>query len=283
MRGGFGIAFRSVACDTACPSASSCPHRNACIYAGIFEPRAVEGPSGLVDQPRPFVFRARHLDGRRISPGENFSFDAHLFDTSPKTVLYFISAFRTLAESGIGPRRGSAELRSVTRLTEQGVPGEIVFSGGTVIASASAEPIKLSLAPTGLPVSKVSIRFVSPTELSKHERLTSTPEFGFLFARLRDRISNLRAAYGGGSLEIDFREMGKRARKVQITRSSLKTATIERLSSKTSRRHSIGGFVGNADYCGELTEFIPYLKAGFWTGVGRHAVWGNGEIEVVEG
>ena len=44
--------------------------------------------------------------------------------------------------------------------------------------------------------------------------------------------------------------------------------------------HSIGGFVGEAEYEGDLAEFVPYLRVAKWTGVGRQTVWGKGEVEV---
>jgi CRISPR-associated endoribonuclease Cas6 len=107
------------------------------------------------------------------------------------------------------------------------------------------------------------------------------PEFGILFGRLRDRISTLRALYGPGPLEIDFRGMGERAAQVRMTRCELQRSEVDRLSSRTGQRHPLGGFVGEAQYEGELGEFLPYLRAGKWTGVGRQTVWGKGEIEVV--
>jgi hypothetical protein len=45
----------------------------------VFTPRAAN-PSGLKDPPRPFVFRAEHLEGRTVAPGEKFDFLVHLFD-----------------------------------------------------------------------------------------------------------------------------------------------------------------------------------------------------------
>jgi CRISPR-associated endoribonuclease Cas6 len=45
----------------------------------IFRPQSAE-PSGLQDPPRPFVFRAAHLEGHGFKPGEAFRFDVHLFD-----------------------------------------------------------------------------------------------------------------------------------------------------------------------------------------------------------
>jgi len=35
-----------------------------------------------------------------------------------------------------------------------------------------------------------------------------------------------------------------------------------------------------AEYEGQLGEFIPYLEAAQWTGVGRQCVWGKGEIHL---
>jgi CRISPR/Cas system endoribonuclease Cas6 (RAMP superfamily) len=83
-------------------------------------------------------------------------------------------------------------------------------------------------------------------------------------------------------LEIDFRAMGARAEAIQMTRSEIVRVHVERRSSRTGQRHPLGGFVGEAEYQGELGEFVPYLKLGKWVGVGRQTVWGKGEIEVVE-
>ena len=57
------------------------------------------------------------------------------------------------------------------------------------------------------------------------------------------------------------------------------TSPVERRSSRTGQRHGIGGFVGFAEYEGDLAEFVPYLEAAYWTGVGRHCTWGNGQIK----
>ena len=38
--------------------------------------------------------------------------------------------------------------------------------------------------------------------------------------------------------------------------------------------------MGGAAYEGELDEFMPFLRAAKWTGVGRQTVWGKGEIEI---
>lgn len=142
-----------------------------------------------------------------------------------------------------------------------------------------AEVLRLSLDPaTNAPAGRterIRVQFLTPTELKG----ASQPEFGPLLARIRDRISTLRVLYGSGPLNLDFRAFGERAERVRMTRCELQTVEEERLSKGTGQRHAIGGFTGFAEYEGSVAEFLPYLHASRWTGVGRQTVWGKGEIE----
>jgi hypothetical protein len=104
------------------------------------------------------------------------------------------------------------------------------------------------------------------------------PEFSILFARIRDRISTLSDLYGQGPLDIDFQEIGERAVAVRMLRCEMQRVEARRHSSRTRQTHGIGGFTGFAEYEGDLSEFLPWLEAARWTGVGRQAVWGKGEI-----
>jgi hypothetical protein len=121
---------------------------------------------------------------------------------------------------------------------------------------------------------------VTPTELKSEHQVADRPEFGILFGRLRDRISTLRTLYSSGPLEIDFRAMGERAAAVRMVRCDLKRTDVDRLSSRSGQRHPLGGFVGEAEYEGNLGEFVAYLRLGKWIGVGRHTVWGKGEMDI---
>src|SRR5882724_8830460 len=107
IRGAFGGIFRKLACVPGCEGVQRCEIASDCPYALIFEPRQElslqSGPSGLSDWPRPFVFRALHLDGRRVAIGESFYFDLILFEAPEKALPYFVLAFRELGRSGLGP------------------------------------------------------------------------------------------------------------------------------------------------------------------------------------
>ncbi len=278
IRGAFGTIFRGIACVPQCTEVRTCERRADCPYAQIFEPSTyAAGPSGLADWPRPFVFRATHLDGATIQPGSAFHFDLNLFDVRKLEVLaYFVLAFAQLAREGLGARRGAVELTTVEHLDEGRSPIACIYNGTSLRPAAA--PFTIDLDPPAAAVTRLRIRFVTPTELKSAQQLAARPEFGILMARLRDRISTLRELYGPGPLALDFRDFGKRAAEIRLTRCDIRHLDAERRSSRTGQTHSIGGFVGEAEYEGDLTEFMPYLRAGQWTGVGRQTVWGKGEI-----
>jgi hypothetical protein len=236
LRGAFGATLKRIT--------------SAETYARIFEPKSQRGPSGLADPPRPFVFRARHLDGFTIDPGEAFHFDVNIFDVRGDTVSCFIQVFSEF---------GTAKLQRVDR---------------------ASEPQRLCLDPGLTPLSKVRVEFLTPTELKSKDQIVERPEFPILFGRIRDRLSTLSALYGSGPLEIDFTETGERAARVRLAQCKIRPVSAERRSGRTGKTHPIGGFVGSAEYEGELAEFLPYLEAARWTGVGRQTVWGKGEIRL---
>ena len=86
------------------------------------------------------------------------------------------------------------------------------------------------------------------------------------------------ALYGPGPLDIDFQAIGARAAAVRMTTCQVRRQEFERRSTRTGQTHSIGGFIGFAEYEGNMAEFLPYLEAAHWVGVGRQVVWGKGEI-----
>jgi hypothetical protein len=226
-------------------------------YQRMFAP-AGAGPSGLADPPRPFVLRAAALDGLVLAPGDGFHFDLHLFDVRQPAIDGLRLSFAELAREGLGASRGSVELVGVDPFALVRVP----------------------LEPEPGAASRVRLRFLTPTELKWEGRLLDEPRFGPLVARIRDRVSSLRVLYGAGPLDIDFQGFGRRAEPVRMIWSDLRRARVVRRSSRTGQVHPIGGFTGEAEYEGELAEFLPFLRAARWCGAGRHAVWGNGHVEV---
>ena len=259
IRGALGLILR----DTASPAA----------YARMFEPGNQLGraPSGLSDWPRPFVLRTDDLDGRTIPQNGIFYFDVRVFDLRPAVLAYFHEAFAQFGGQGIGPGHGRVTLELAEQLDLDGHAAPVnEMPALTVDLRSLAEP-----------VDRVQLRFVSPTELKSEGKVAERPEFAILFARLRDRISTLRALYGPGPLEIDFKGIGERAQAIRMGRCNVHWEKVERKSGRTGQIHPLGGFTGEAEYQGDLAEFLPWLRAARWVGVGRQTVWGKGDVRVM--
>lgn len=175
VRGAFGLALR----DTA----------SAAVYEHLFEPKATrgEGPSGLADRPRPYVFRLpRRRGSSALHPGEHWDVTLHLFDRSPALPGCFQDAMARWKKSGIGPGRGRLRLDGMEQLE------------GAMISLDSWEKR----------VARADVHFWTPTELKVGGQVAGRPEFPILFGRLRDRIATLCSLYQGRPLEIDFRGLG---------------------------------------------------------------------------
>jgi hypothetical protein len=213
-------------------------------YERIFAPAAIGGgPSGLSNCPRPFVIRCAGLNGRILQPGDRFCFGVHLFDIRNPAVEHFTQAFAQWAQ----------------------------------LISVEHSSVTIDLDAPRPAVSRIRVEFQTPTDLKS--AVGDANHFSVLLARARDRVSTVRSLYGTGPLEIDFRGIEERARSVKTLRSELRHVALKRRSRRTGQRHGIGGWTGFAEYEGNLTEFLPYLEAASFTGVGRHCSWGNGQIQ----
>lgn len=245
FRGALGLALREVCCGDACPGARDCTKAAKCAYAMLFEPRWDEGPSGYRDAPRPFVLRCT----------ESLAVRLNLFDVrAPLEKLQ--AAFRAIANAGIGPGRVKASLRTF-----------------------EPQPV-LRLSLCGKPaIGRLTMRFLTPTELKSAGAVRPEPEFALLIERLAERVWALGSLYQQRP-PWDYRELLEEARQVQLVDWEWRYEQGQRRSSRTGQTHPLGGFIGTATYEGPIGNFLPLLEIGRWTGVGRQTVWGKGEIQV---
>lgn len=277
LRSALGVAMKRVHCSTfpenGCQTVESCPHAQSCLYSKIFAPRAPENwPSGFQDLPRPFVLRASHLNGTTFPPASTFDFDLYLLSTLPSVYRALGSALASLSSSPFGPGDGAILLARVDNLGEDQQPA-LPFDGKNLI--------KIDLALHGntgkYTTEKLQIRFLSPIDLRTKGRTIHEPDFKILFARLRERLLMLSRLYHKGEFGVG-EDLLNLASEVRLIHWSGESQSVQRHSRTQDRAHDIGGITGTATYEGPIQPFLPWLKSAQWTGLGKHAVWGNGQI-----
>lgn len=281
LRGALGTILRRIVCVPHCRGTATCPEPD-CAFKRVFAPTLKSGPSGLADPPRPFVLRATHLEGVRIAEGSSFAFDLHLFSQDPEALLLMVLAMRQAFVAGLGPGRPPVRLETVERLGPEGSSAEVVYDGSQMVVP---QPMFLTIVDEPEPPvrERMTLQFITPTAL-KHEGrvLRNQAPFAVLWGRLRDRLSALRLLYGAGCFAPSvFSTLNEAATGVRAVEQNLQWIEANRRSARTGNTHSLEGIVGTTTYAGDLGRFLPWFSGGHWAGIGRHCVWGQGQIQIV--
>jgi len=255
--------------------------RPPAAYARLFEPGSGLGkaPSGLADWPAPSscgpaVWTAALLPWVKPSASTSMS------STCARRCWRISARPSPLSEPRESvPGHGRASLERVEQLTLEGAADQLGVP--PLVLHLDCEPpsgpvLPPSPVPHAEAVRRIRVRVSDAHRIEECPGgLVRRPEFSVLFGRLRDRLSTLRTLYGPGPLPIDFREAGERAAQISLTNCRLQWENVQRKSGRTGQTHPLGGFTGHAEYEGPLDEFVPWLRAARWVGVGRQTVWGK--------
>lgn len=191
-----------------------------------------------------------------MAAGQTFSLGVNVFDLATEVMAAIETGFRAIAAAGVGPQRSPIMFLEIETL----------------------DPISIDLSASAEPVESIRVQFLTPTELKGIADWVQNPEFSTLACRIRDRVSTLCSLYGEGPLSINFEEFARQSSSVETGKVALHQREVSRRSTRSGQCHRLGGVIGEVQYSGQIGPFLPYLEAARWTGVGRHTVWGQGEL-----
>jgi len=192
------------------------------------------------------------------------------------------------AERGIGKGRrfgrGRFEIESVSWVDAEGLE-KPVYDGEKKVLSNSFKPLTVN----DLCVNRdtlsanshlFSVRYLTPTRITFDHQLHTYPEFHVVIRNLLRRLSNLAYFHCGQELKLDFRAIIEAAKQVETRDGQVQWRDWERYSARQDTKMKMGGFVGKADYRGPLPEFLPLLRLGEKTHVGKATGFGLGKYEL---
>lgn len=285
LRGGFGEVFRRIACPSANSNFNKCLLGSICPYHYIFEtppPADSVVLEKIPTAPQPFIIEPP-LEAKRVyEPGEELTFHLVLIGKALDYFPYFIYTFDELGHVGLGRRSGCYTLESVDGLETVGTFTPI-YDGSRKMLTNPVRSLSLSQLPTpsfSLSRSQLSVSFLTPTRLKHENRLMVDCEFHVLFRNLVRRIALLNYFHCGGAFFLERREFIEQARAIKTVSSSLDWIDYERYSNRQQRWTPLGGFVGQVTYQGDFIPFLPYLRLGEYTHVGKGATFGLGAYSV---
>ena len=285
LRGGFGHAFKRMACLQPGGMCDACQERARCAYSYVFETPAPPDSEVLRTHeavPRPFVFEPL-LDGKTdYQPGDELTFELILIGRGIDYLPYFILAFKSLGDEGLGSGRGRFRLKQVWARDPLGPWETLIYDGPSDTlrtVAMTAGMIDIERAAAALPEQAITIRFVTPTEIKHDGKIVHEPAFHMLIRALLRRVSSLYYFHCGERWEADYRGLIERARAVETVEAEVGWQDWERYSSRQERRLEMGGVVGKVRYVGSLADFRPLLVLGSVVHVGKACVFGNGQYE----
>ncbi len=290
LRSGFGARLKEMVClsygghGNDC---SGCLQRASCAYDFFYNSRPFDGAKVLRNQeiPRPFAFEPPKPG--RYSPGDGLVLGFTLVGKAMSYLPYFLLALRNLGEKGmsLGFREGKGKfcLEAVDSIG-YGARSNI-FQGETVynrsICLSYREMVEASQEHSG----KLSMHFITPTQIKENGRFTAAPSFRGLMGRLISRANALAEFYGPGML-YDHEEVLSilsLCRGVNIASAKTEEIWMERrFHDQGSEKKPLAPFFrGEIVYSGEFSrEIMALLELGKLIHIGKMATFGNGSYEI---
>ena len=287
FRGGFGYAFKAMACAWQPPPAScqGCPHQAQCAYARIFEtPLPPDAPVLRSQQniPAPYIIRAPQDRRTHYQPGELITFQLTLIGWAAQALPYFLYAFQELGRRGLGRDHAAYELLLVVQHSARDGSRHLILRNNAISGDYARhvdEIIPTWPAAPAHPIQQITLQFDTPTLLKyQGDILREPPPFHVIIRSLLRRLSSLAAFYGPGPWDLDYRRWIDQAQRVQMTWRRTHWVTWRRHSTRQKQRIPMGGLMGKVSYEGEITPFMPLLRLGEHIHLGKGTVFGQGDF-----
>ena len=291
LRGGFGSAFRRIACSIRARTCDGCLLQAVCSYAYVFETSPPSDSSALrhlKDVPRPFVIEPPSDARTQYEPGDRIEFSLVLIGRGVDYLPFFVAAFKDLGRTGVGPRRAGFELAKVEQCRPwtadcltlydetRGLVSPEARLSGWCIGQDEVMAMAARLDPA-----RVEVEFVTFTRLKTENKVHSKPDFEALTRAALRRISSLAYFHHGVHLDLDYRSLVACSREVQLVSDRTRWVSWTRYSNRQDRAMNLGGLVGRAVYEGDLRPFRELLVLTSLVHIGKNATFGLGQVNLV--
>lgn len=279
FRGAFGAALKQVVCAVREKDCSRCLLASRCVYARIFETAPARQEQGLrlAASPHPYVIEPPSSPQTRFAEGDLFHFDLLLFGEFTEYLPYFVYAFESMGEQGLGGRRrqglGRYQLESVTC-------GNQAIYNAADRKLAVPKPQNLTLDDGSPATGLLRLQLLTPLRLKYDNQLQAELPFHLLVRACLRRISGVFSCFGSGEPALDYRGLVARAAQVQVCDAKLRWCDWQRYSNRQEQTMLMGGMLGEISYRGELGEYLPLLDLARELHLGKQTAFGLGQIDV---
>ncbi|MEZ0328051.1 MAG: CRISPR system precrRNA processing endoribonuclease RAMP protein Cas6 [Dissulfuribacterales bacterium] len=285
LRSGLGGVIKRLVCVLRNAACATCILKTSCMYAMFFEPIAAPHTvsARLTEIPKPYVLSSRSFSGTDIEQGQSVEFSVKLFGKANQYLPYLVHSVMKLGETGIGKKidgkgRGRFQLNKVRSDGNDLLENEILKDIPCIHDLSCWQP----QAERSQPVSRLTVKYITPIRLKEQGRLTKELPFHTLFFAAMRRITALEQVYGENTTEMNYDGLIARAQDVKTCDSTLVWKEFSHYSGRQKIAIKLGGLVGYATYEAEnLQDFLPFLQYAERVHLGKQTVFGLGKLEVL--
>lgn len=130
-------------------------------------------------------------------------------------------------------------------------------------------------------VMNLTLNFLTPARIIYNSHLTLDLEFHMLIRQLLRRISLLSYFHCGMDMsDWDFKGIIEKAKEVRVKKSRLQWYDWKRYSARQDTKLTMGGFVGEISFEGDIGPFMSLINAGEVLHVGKGTGFGLGRYGI---
>ncbi|GBD96767.1 MAG TPA: CRISPR system precrRNA processing endoribonuclease RAMP protein Cas6 [Nitrospirae bacterium] len=288
FRGGFGCNLRRIICINSADDCNRCVLASRCIYTYIFETKPPEDSMithSFSEVPHPYVLNPPHTAKETFEHSETFTFGLVLFGKAIDYFPYFLFVFQQLGENGIGREKGRFEIETVNN--ERFDTGVEIYSSadkclkGNIQIYSSENFFRVYSDIIKMGPEQITVRLLTPFRFKKDGHFRDNFGFFDLFRNLLNRLYLLTYFHCGNRFDRDHRELLEMSKGVEIMDKNIRWHDWVRYSNRQKTRMKMGGVVGEFRIKGDLAQFLPFLKIGEYTNIGKATSMGLGKYEIV--
>lgn len=210
---------------------------------------------------------------------ERATFGLALYGSGQEYLGLFTSAIAAMGRLGVGRGRQRFRIAGVCQvdpLTYQRTP---ILDG----TGKSLDPLRPSPSwdafkqvASAHDQNRLSVQFLTPTRLISEGRLCHRPDLAVWAQRLLERLRSLTELYCEMPVWVPFPQLLAAAHDVTLVKDETRWVEAWSASRREGMMRPTSGFVGSAEYNGQVAELLPYLMLGQALQVGKNAVKGCG-------
>ena len=209
-----------------------------------------------------------------VQQGEKINFEFLLFGNASKYASSLILALEHIQHFGLGAYRYPFCLSEIVNSYFQ----RLIWKNGVFYKQG----MNTAVVPI-LELEKVTgavIKICTPLRIRHGGKMVKSISFETLIRNITNRIKMITERYGGWIDCSEAERIQTLAAQVQIVKEDVRVKPMARYSNRAGRKMDFSGIIGELEYKGDLTPFVPWLYGAQRLHVGRNTTFGMGKIQV---